>query len=80
MGLKLGAAAALSDVGGAEDEEVVLTEKMGLKPEASRGLVLLLLLVAMTGFEAEEAAVAVAGALTCVPRTNGVTVLAAFGA
>lgn len=60
MGLKFGTEGLLSGVGVAE-EVVVVTAKMGLNPEASRGLVLLtdpeLLAgaVAVTGLEAEEA-------------------------
>lgn len=57
MGLKVGAAGVLSEVEVVEDDEVALTEKMGLKPEASRGLALPVLTVAVTGFEAEDAAV-----------------------
>lgn len=66
MGLKLWTGGLLSGVDAAE--EVVVTEKMGLNPEASRGLVLLMdakllaakllagaAAVAVTGLEAEEA-------------------------
>lgn len=62
MGLKSGTGGLFS--GAVVAEEVVVTEKMGLNPEASRGLVLLTdaeLLAgavarAATGLEAEEAA------------------------
>lgn len=70
MGLKFRTEGLLSAVGVAE--EVVVTAKMGLNPEASRGLVLLtdpaLLAgaVAVTGIEAEEAA----GALSWLTSPN----------
>ena len=63
MGLKFWTAGLLSGTG-VEVEVVVVTEKMGLNPEASRGLVLLTdakllagaVTIAVTGLEAEEAA------------------------
>lgn len=63
MGLKFWTVGLLSGAGVAA-EVVVVTEKMGLNPEASRGLVLLTdaellagaVTIAVTGFEAEEAA------------------------
>lgn len=62
MGLKFWTGGLLSEADVAE--EVVATEKMGLNPEASRGLVLLAdsellagaAAVVVTGLEAEEAA------------------------
>lgn len=60
MGLKVGAAGVLSEAEVVEEAEVVLTEKMGLKPEESRGLELLLLEAAVaTGVEDEDAAAVV---------------------
>lgn len=75
MGLKLGAGGVLSDAG-VDEEEVALTEKMGLKPEASRGLALLTVVVlaaVVTGFEAEEAA----GVFIWVVSPNGLPAAAA---
>lgn len=73
MGLKVWTEGLLSGADMAEEEEVVLTEKMGLNPEASRGLVLLsdseLLtgaVVAVTGLDAEKAV----GVLIWLVRPN----------
>lgn len=80
MGLKFWAGGLLSGADVAE-EVVVVTEKMGLNPEVSRGLVLLtdpeLLAgaVAVTGLEAEEAVgvlIWLDGPNTPVPATGGV--------
>lgn len=72
MGLKFWTAGLLSR-GGTAEEDVVVTEKMGLNPEASRGLVLLsdseLLagaVVAVIGLDAEKAV----GVLVWLVRPN----------
>lgn len=63
MGLKFWTGGLLSGADVAEEEEVAATEKMGLNPEASRGLALLTdsellagaVTVTVTGFDVEEA-------------------------
>lgn len=71
MGLKFWTAGLLSEGGTAEEEleegvVVVVTEKMGLNPEASRGLVVLVLLVLMGVSELLDGAAAAVTGLDAV--------------
>lgn len=77
MGLKFWTAGLLSEGGAAEEEEVeVVTEKMGLNPEDSRGLAVLVILVLMGALELLIGAAAAAdAAVTGLDAVKAVGVL-----